>query len=133
MGGVDGWCMRMMPLCLSCHSLVFAWALYCQGVWDGFTVWAVGGGGVWCGCPEAGRLHKIASQIQPTRCLPLGVIGICTLLQAVSADLCVEGGGRVLATGNCESGKRSLSHVAELRWSIGVHRLVSRRGWRDVH
>lgn len=30
MGGVDGWCMRMMPLPLSCHSLAFAWALYCQ-------------------------------------------------------------------------------------------------------
>ena len=72
MGGVDGWCMRMIPLPLSCHSLVFAWALYCQAMGGGCMV--VFGVDAMFG-ERAGRLHKIASQIQPTRCLPLGLIG----------------------------------------------------------
>lgn len=55
---------------------------------------------------------------------------------AVAADLCVECGGMYLlyvqyiqyvpVDSNCESGNRWLSHIAELMWPIGVHRLVSR-------
>lgn len=94
---------------------------------------------------KPGRLHKIASQI-PTNQVSArwdelnrwfdGRWTTSTTLCPSSADLCVEGGGMVLPSPSryeCESGNRCVSHVAELRRSIGVHRLVSGLERGDVH